>query len=62
MANVMRKEEAHNLVDRMPPSAIWDDLVHKMYMREAAEKGLADSEAGRTRDVKEVRAKCGLAQ
>ena len=60
MANVMGKEEAHKLIDRMPPNATWDDLMHEIYVREAIEKGVADSTAGRTRDVKEVRAKYGL--
>jgi hypothetical protein len=60
MANAMQKEEAHKLIDRMPVNATWDDLMHEIYAREAIEKGLADSEAGRICDVKEVRAKYGL--
>jgi predicted transcriptional regulator len=36
-------------------------LLYEIYMRQAIEAGLADSEAGRTLDVKEVRAKFGLA-
>ena len=60
MPNVMEKQEAHRLVDQMPQNATWDDLMHEIYVREAIERGLADSTAGRTRDVKEVRAKYGL--
>lgn len=60
MSNVMRKTEAHKLVDRMPVKATWDDLMHEIYVREVIEKGLADSKAGRTREVKEVRSKYGL--
>ncbi len=44
----------------MPPKATWDDLMHEIYVREAIEKGMSDSKAGRTRDVKEVRAKYDL--
>jgi predicted transcriptional regulator len=44
----------------MPPKATWDDLMREIYVREAIERGLADSNAGRTKDVKEVRAKYGL--
>ena len=40
--------------------ATWDNLMHDIYVREAIERGLADSNAGRTRDVQEVRAKYGL--
>ena len=60
MSTAMEKDEAHKLVDRMLPNATWDDLIHQIYVREAVERGLADSDAGRTTDVKEVRAKYGL--
>ncbi len=60
MPTIMEKDEAHKLVDRMPPNATWDDLIHEIYVREAIERGLADSEAGRTIAVAEVRAKYGL--
>jgi predicted transcriptional regulator len=56
----MEKEEAHKLIDRMPPNATWDDLMREIYVREAIERGLADNKAGRTKDVKEVWVKCGL--
>lgn len=60
MATVMEKQEAHRLIERMPRNATWDDLMHGIYVREAIERGLADSQAGRTGDVREVRAKYGL--
>jgi hypothetical protein len=60
MSTVMEKEEAHKLIDRMAPNATWDDLMREIYVREAIERGLADSKTGRTKDVKEVRAKYGL--
>jgi hypothetical protein len=60
MAQIMEKDEAHRLIDRMPPNATWDYLMQEVYVREAIEKGLADSKEGRTTDVKEVRAKYGL--
>jgi len=57
---MVHKEEAHKLVDRLPNNATWDDLMHDIYVREAIERGLADSRAGRTKSVQEVRAKYGL--
>jgi len=60
MSMAMEKEEAHKLVDRMPANATWDDLMHEIYVREVIGRGLADSVAGRTKDVKAVRAKYGL--
>ena len=60
MPTMIIKEEAHRIVDRMPANATWDDLIHEIYLREMIERGLADSNAGRTRDVKEIREKYGL--
>jgi len=60
MSNVVRKEDAHKLVDQLPPNATWDDLMHEIYLREAIEKGLEDSRSGRTKDVSEIRKKYSL--
>jgi hypothetical protein len=60
MPNVMEKQDAHRLVDQMPQNSTWDDLMHEIYVRESIERGLADSQAGRTRDVKDIRTKYGL--
>ena len=60
MSRVVRKDEAHKLIDQLPPNATWDDLMHEIYVREAIEKGLGDSKEGRTKDVAEVRKKYGL--
>ena len=60
MSTGVEKEEAHKRIDRMPPDATWDDLMREIYVREAIERGLADSKTGRTKDVKEVRKKYGL--
>ncbi len=59
MTTIMTKEQAHRLVDNMPEKSTWDDLMHEIYVREVIERGLADSRAGRTKDVREVRAKYG---
>ena len=55
------KQEAQRLIEKLPANATWDDLMYEIYVRQAIESGLADSETGRTLDVKEVRAKFGLA-
>ena len=54
------KEEARRLIENLPESVTWDDLMHKIYVRQSIEAGLADSEAGRVKDVAEVRYKFGL--
>lgn len=54
------KEEARRLIERLPEDITWDDLMHEIYVRQAVEEGLADSEAGKVVDVSEVRSKFGL--
>jgi predicted transcriptional regulator len=62
MSLIVQKEEAHRLIDQLPLDATWDDLMQQLYVREAIERGLEDSRAGRTLEVAEVRKKYGLAE
>jgi predicted RNase H-like HicB family nuclease len=55
MATPSIKEEARKLVEKLPENSTWEDLVHEIYVRQAVEAGLADSQAGRTTDVEQVR-------
>ncbi|MBZ5669128.1 MAG: hypothetical protein LAO04_05305 [Acidobacteriia bacterium] len=54
------KDEARKLIEKLPENSTWDDLMREIYVRQAIESGLADSEAGRTTDVEQVRAEFGL--
>lgn len=54
------KDEAHRLIDSLPDDATWEDVMYRLYVREAVEQGLADSEAGRVTAVSDVRARLGL--
>jgi len=54
------KQEAYHLFQKLPENATWDDLMYEIYVRQAIEAGIEDSEAGRTIDVGQVRAKFGL--
>ncbi len=54
------KQEAQRLLEKLPDNATWDDLMYEIYVGQAVESGLTDSKAGRTVDVREVRAKFGL--
>lgn len=56
------KEEARRLVEKLPDNATWDDVMHDIYVRQAIEAGLADSEAGKLTNVEDVRSKFGLSQ
>jgi len=55
MAERMRKDQAHKMVDRMPEGSTWGDPINEIYVRQVIEQGLADSEAGRTAEVAQVR-------
>ena len=54
------KEGVQDLLKEIPEDATWDDLMYRIYVRQAIEAGIKDSDAGRTIDVKEVRARFGL--
>jgi hypothetical protein len=60
MENIKVKNEAKRLVEELPEDATWDDLMYRIYVRQAVEAGLRDSDAGRTVSVDEVRARFGL--
>ena len=54
------KDEAHRLVDQLPESAGWDELMEQIWIRQSIEAGLADSEADRTTPVERIREDHGL--
>lgn len=56
------KIEAHRLVDMLSDTATWDDLMYEIYVRQSIDRGLADSDAGRVTEVRQVRAQFGLSQ
>lgn len=61
-SNTNVKEEARKLVENLSENSTWDDLMHEIYVRQAIEAGLADSEAGRVTSVEQVRKDFGLPQ
>ncbi len=56
------KEQARRLLDNLPDSATWEDLIYQIYVRQAIEAGIKDSNEGRTVEVKEARKRFGLPQ
>jgi hypothetical protein len=54
------KQQAHDLIDRLPDNAGWDDVVYEMVTRREIELGLADSEANRTTPVEDIAKEFGL--
>ena len=56
------KEAARQLLDNLPENSTWEDLMHEIYVRQAIEAGLADSETGQLTRVEDVRKQFGLPQ
>ena len=56
------KHQAHSIVEDLPENSTWEDLMYTIYVRQAIETGMEDSQTGRTVDAKQVRAKYGLKQ
>ena len=54
------KDEARQIIERLPETATWDDLMEEIYLRQVIDHGLEDSDAGRTTPLEEVMASYGL--
>lgn len=54
------KDEAAKLVASLPDDATWDDLMYEIYVRQAIDAGLADSDAGDVTSIEDVRREFGL--
>ena len=48
------------LVDDLPSDATWEDVMDRIYVREAIEAGRRDAAEGRLVDLAEVRRRFGL--
>jgi hypothetical protein len=48
------------LVDDLPSDATWEDVMYRVYVREAIEAGRKDAAEGRLVDLAEVRRRFGL--
>ena len=49
------KQTAHQLIDGLPESANWKDIIYELSVMQDIEDGLADSEADRIIDNTTVR-------
>lgn len=60
MSDTTIKEEARRLVDLLPDDATWEDLQYQIYVRQAIEAGIKDSQEGRTVPLAEARKRFGI--
>ena len=54
------KQEAHKLVDQLPDSASWDDLIYQAALHRAVERGMAQADAGELIPVEDLLKDYGL--
>ena len=54
------KEQAHRLLDNLRENATWEDLMYRIYVRQAIEAGIKDSDTDKTVDLQEVCERFGL--
>jgi predicted transcriptional regulator len=58
--NVAVKQQAHAIIDTLPDTATWSDLLYAIELRADVDAGIADADAGRVTDVDELRREYGL--
>jgi predicted transcriptional regulator len=48
-------DHAIDLINSMPKSSTWDDIMYEIYVKQKIEKGLEDSKAGRVTPHEDVK-------
>jgi len=56
------REKVHELADRLPSDATWDDVRYQIELRASIERGLAQSEAGQTIPHEDILKEFGIAE
>jgi predicted transcriptional regulator len=54
------KNEAKRLVENLPETASWDDLMYEVYVRQKIEEGVKAADEGRVLTHEEVRKRFGM--
>lgn len=54
------RTDAHQIIDALPENATWDDVMHRIYVRQSIEAGIDDAANDRVVPVDEVRKSFGL--
>ena len=49
------KKSAHDLIEQLPDSITWNDLMYELYVRQKIEEGLAELDAGNAIPHEEVK-------
>lgn len=62
MQTLKVKEQAQRLIDELPDDVTWDELMHRIYVRQAVDAGLADSRDGRVVPHDDAKRRFGLTE
>jgi len=54
------KAEARRIIDELPDSASWEDLIYRLYVRQSIEAGIKDADEANVESVEDVRRSFGL--
>ncbi|MGE5595721.1 MAG: hypothetical protein ACM3S1_06745 [Hyphomicrobiales bacterium] len=54
------KDEAREMIDRLPDDATWNDVAYVFELRRKIERGLADASAGRVTSHEEFKRRFGI--
>ncbi|HEX7030869.1 MAG TPA: hypothetical protein VF254_09740 [Gammaproteobacteria bacterium] len=49
------KQKARELLDKLPDTATWDDVVYELAVRRSIERGKKEADAGALVDIEEIR-------
>ncbi|MFZ2278350.1 MAG: hypothetical protein WAW39_11145 [Prosthecobacter sp.] len=58
---VSAKNQARRLIDKLPASASWDDVMQQIFVRQKIEAGLADLNVGRRHSQASIKREFGVA-
>ena len=54
------KQEAHKLIDQLPETAGWDELIYEAALHRAIEQGLAEANSGQLIPIEDLLQEYGL--
>lgn len=54
------KQAAHRLIEELPDNVSWDELLYRLDLHAAIERGLTDADAGRTIPQEDVERRFGI--
>jgi predicted transcriptional regulator len=53
------RNQADQIIEKLPEETGWEDLMYSIYVRKKIDQGLADAKAGRVRTTEEIRKELG---